>query len=141
MSGQYNFDYYGGYERPQTDLFGGMQYRAPQAPKPPPKDPDLNTEVDKGTFATPFLKDLQTGFGAAGSIMGAYNGYQQVGLAKDQFNMNKQYAATNLQNQANLINEQLRNKQWNRLQSQGIENPSEEALNAYVAQHGAKGKV
>lgn len=50
-----------------------------------------------------------------GALLGAYNGLQQLGLAKDALKSQQAMAETNLANQAALTNNQLEDRQRARL--------------------------
>ena len=88
---------------------------------------------------------LPVGIQALGGLAGAYTGIKQLGLQKDQFNLQKQYAATNLANQAKTVNLQLEDK-YRRMLDNAQGNSTVDAnslgtLDQYLAKHGVSGKV
>ncbi|MBP93674.1 MAG: hypothetical protein CMC55_06105 [Flavobacteriaceae bacterium] len=71
--------------------------------------------------------------GGIGSIANAYTGFKQLGLARDQFNWQRDAYNTNLVNQANLVNSQLADRQRRRQ----FFDSSAATPEAYLAQYGA----
>ena len=62
------------------------------------------------TQATNGWNTFSNVLGGIGAITNAFTGFKQFGLAKDQFNWQKDAFNTNLLNQANLINRELERK-------------------------------
>ena len=74
----------------------------------------------------------------------AFTGLQNLGLAKDQFNFTKNFANTNLANQAQTTNTLMRDKATARyIDAGGANNPNNPyaAPDAYMAQNQVKGKI
>lgn len=68
---------------------------------------------------------------------GAFASLKGLGLAKDQFNFQKDAFGVNLSNQANLTNSQLSDRQRRR----NLENPNSIPLADYLAQFGVSGSI
>lgn len=88
------------------------------------------------------FQNMGYGLQGLGSIYGAYTGGKQLGLARKQLAHDQAYAATNLSNQATLINGQMRDRQIARLGAEGINaNATSPEILAYMAQNQVKGKI
>jgi hypothetical protein len=106
---------------------------------------DSNTWLSKdGAFGT----DTSTGWltGGASAISGiasAYTGMQGLKLAKESYETDKAYAATNLSNSAITTNAAIEDRQRARLSSQSAtDGPSQyEGLDSYLARNKVSGKV
>lgn len=103
-----------------------------------------NTGLNTNTGVAPTAPNLNIGgtsgwntFGnimqGIGSVANAYTGFKQLGLARDQFNWQKDAYNTNLVNQANLVNSQLADRQRRR---QFFDNTAVSPTQ-YLAQYGA----
>lgn len=73
---------------------------------------DLLGRAGNGDFGS--LQGWGSVVGGLGSIWGAYNGMQQMKLAKEQFNFSKSMANRNLANQAAVTNQALRDRRSGR---------------------------
>lgn len=85
-----------------------------------------------------FRDTLETGanvMGAIGAGMQAYTGFKQLGLAKKQFQFNKQLATQNFNNQANLVNLQLGDYQRQRLAA----GTSNQGVDQFLKENSVKG--
>jgi len=77
--------------------------------------------------------------GGMGSLFGAYNGFQQMRLAKEALDQQKKYAALNLANQANLTNQDLRNREMIAQGARGVRD--NEALQQYMNQNAVRSSI
>jgi hypothetical protein len=74
------------------------------------------------------------GLQALGGVMGAWNGMQQLNLAKDQFAFSKQAYKKNYENQKKLTNSYLRDRQARRIR----EGSAQGSVDDYMNQNGIK---
>ena len=80
-------------------------------------------------------QNMVGGLQPLGGLANAYTGMQNYGLAKDTLNQNLAITNTNLANQANLTNSQLRDRQTVR----NRDNPSTMSTEEYMRQYGVSG--
>ena len=73
--------------------------------------------------------------GAASGIANAWTGMQQLGLAKDQLNFQKDAYTKNYENQRQLTNSQLEDRQRTRYASAGGEKGNVETVEDYMARN------
>ena len=91
----------------------------------------LSRIASYGTENGQMLGGLLSG---AGSLWGAYNSGQQLGLAKDAFGLQKRAFETNLANSIASYNTALEDRIRGR-----SSNPNENEVNSYLAAHRLKG--
>jgi hypothetical protein len=93
-------------------------------------------------FTPDNLNALGSGVGALSDLFNIYAGIRGLNQSKDQFNFNRDLALTNLNNQANLTNEQLATRQATRLRSQGITGDANaQAVADFMAKYGVSGNL
>jgi len=103
----------------------------------------LTQGADSSFFSNGNLNTAATGLSALNGLLSAYTGIKGLGLAKDQFNYQKDLSNTNLENSANLTNERLATRQATRLRSAGETDQSviDSAVSDYIQKYGANTKA
>lgn len=92
-------------------------------------------------LASPWGK-LGFGLQSAAGLFNAYNGYKQLGLAEDQFNFQRDYANTNLANQAAVTNADMEHRQRMRMESARITgDEADRRINAYMDKNSVRGTI
>ena len=131
-------DFFSGYG-PSTRMGeGSFNYNSPSVlPPTTGQEQDVFTKLFGGKNQTGYL---QTGLDVGQGIFNAYAGLKQLGLARDSLNLQKNMAGVNLENQAQMINTNLQDRQQNRLASAGIMGDSPE-LRAYMEANRVRGTL
>lgn len=142
-----NFSPVGGRANPMADMNVAPINVAPQSPVP--ASPGFSTMQEwfggKNAAGESTMGYVPAALGIGQFATNAYFGMKNYGLAKDQlrlakdsFNFNKDLSLTNLDNQARMVNAELEDRQ----RARNIANPNQaEDTASYMAKYGVRGNV